>query len=246
MTRIWLAGLLRRHPARLLAAALGVGDRGGAAGLPGIVPDPLTGHHDRAGGAHRGRGLADPGHPDGDVPPRWPASSPASPGVQGSSAGRVRPHQRPDGETAVPAPRTPAPAWCSGCHRVTERCFPAEIRTLVGADTGVLLAQQTAANLHAAPGDTITIGRAGLPPARAVVAGVVDLPQANSLFQTVGAPSRGATHRAAGQRGAAPRRTVASAVRSAGRCAPRPGVHPNTRSAQPRLAAQTPPRPTPR
>ena len=25
MTRIWLAGLLRRHPARLLAAALGVG-----------------------------------------------------------------------------------------------------------------------------------------------------------------------------------------------------------------------------
>ena len=67
--------------------------------------------------------------------------------------------------------------------------FPGEIRTLVGADTGVLLAQQTAANLHAAPGDTVTIGRAGLPPAHAVVAGIVDLPEANSLFQTVGAPT---------------------------------------------------------
>ncbi len=66
--------------------------------------------------------------------------------------------------------------------------FPGEIRTLTGADSGVLLAQQTAANLHAAPGDTITIGRAGLPPASVTVAGIVDLPQANSLFQTVGAP----------------------------------------------------------
>lgn len=67
--------------------------------------------------------------------------------------------------------------------------FPGQIRTLAGADTGVLLAQQTAANLHAAPGDTITIGRAGLAPATVTVDGVVELPQANSLFQTVGAPS---------------------------------------------------------
>ena len=67
--------------------------------------------------------------------------------------------------------------------------FPGEIRTLAGADSGVLLAQQTAANLHAAPGDTITIGRAGLPPAPVTVAGIVDLPQADSLFQTVGAPA---------------------------------------------------------
>jgi putative ABC transport system permease protein len=67
--------------------------------------------------------------------------------------------------------------------------FPGQIRTLAGADTGVLLAQQTAANLHAVPGDSVTIGRAGLPPANVIVAGIVDLPQANSLFQTVGAPS---------------------------------------------------------
>ncbi|WP_327273786.1 ABC transporter permease [Streptomyces sp. NBC_01224] len=67
--------------------------------------------------------------------------------------------------------------------------FPGEIRLLAGREQGVLLAQQTAANLHAAPGDTITIKRAGgLPPVPVKVAGVVDLPFADSLFQKVGAP----------------------------------------------------------
>ena len=66
--------------------------------------------------------------------------------------------------------------------------FPGELRTLSGAGSGVLLAQQTAANLHAKPGDTISIGRQGLPAARVKVAGVVDLPQADSFFQQVGAP----------------------------------------------------------
>ncbi|MBV8960236.1 MAG: FtsX-like permease family protein [Actinobacteria bacterium] len=67
--------------------------------------------------------------------------------------------------------------------------FPGELRDLTGAGAGVLLAQQTAANLHAAPGDTVTVGRAGLPPVTVRVDGVVDLPQADSLFQSVGAPA---------------------------------------------------------
>ncbi|MEY2464200.1 MAG: putative transport system permease protein, partial [Acidimicrobiaceae bacterium] len=54
-----------------------------------------------------------------------------------------------------------------------ESTFPDAIRTLLGADNGVLLAQQTAANLHAKPGDTIAIGRTGLPAAKVTVAGVV-------------------------------------------------------------------------
>lgn len=66
--------------------------------------------------------------------------------------------------------------------------FPGEVRDLVGAPAGVLLAQQTAANLHAAPGDTVSIGRAGLDTVQVRIDGVVDLPQANSLFQKVGAP----------------------------------------------------------
>ncbi|MBJ7597702.1 MAG: ABC transporter permease [Candidatus Nephthysia bennettiae] len=69
------------------------------------------------------------------------------------------------------------------------RAFPGQIRALVGSPDGVLLTQQTAANLHAAPGDTVTVGRAGLAPASVQVGGVVELPQADTLFQQVGAPA---------------------------------------------------------
>ncbi|HEX3605647.1 MAG TPA: FtsX-like permease family protein [Candidatus Dormibacteraeota bacterium] len=65
--------------------------------------------------------------------------------------------------------------------------FGGMIRPLVGAATGVLVAQQTAANLHVRPGDTVSVGRAGSPPASLTVDGVVDLPHADSLFQRVGA-----------------------------------------------------------
>ncbi|MET7987679.1 FtsX-like permease family protein [Streptomyces sp. NPDC005281] len=68
--------------------------------------------------------------------------------------------------------------------------FADEIRTLAGSPNGVLLAQQTASNLHAAPGDTIDIGLPGVGRRQVTVDGVVDLPQADSLFQTVGAPSQ--------------------------------------------------------
>ncbi|MFF4786918.1 FtsX-like permease family protein [Streptomyces griseorubiginosus] len=68
--------------------------------------------------------------------------------------------------------------------------FPDAVRTLSGSSTGVLLAQQTASNLHAAPGDTIGIQLPGAGLHRVKVDGVVDLPQADSLFQTVGAPSQ--------------------------------------------------------
>jgi len=67
--------------------------------------------------------------------------------------------------------------------------FPGALRTLTGSTTGAVLAQQTAANLHAKPGDTVTIGRSGMAPARVTVTGVVELPQADSLFQQVGAPA---------------------------------------------------------
>ena len=67
--------------------------------------------------------------------------------------------------------------------------FPAQFRDLAGSSSGVLLFQQTAANLAAKPGDTFTIGRAGLTPVTVTVSGVVDIPQADSLFQTVGAPA---------------------------------------------------------
>ena len=55
--------------------------------------------------------------------------------------------------------------------------FPGQIRRLIGASEGVLLAQQTAANLHATVGDSIAIERAGLAPAEVKVDGIVDLPE---------------------------------------------------------------------
>ena len=63
-----------------------------------------------------------------------------------------------------------------------------EVRQLIGTSQGVLVAQQTAANLHVKVGDMVTIKRIGLPPVEVRVAGVVDLPYADSLFQTIGLP----------------------------------------------------------
>lgn len=68
-----------------------------------------------------------------------------------------------------------------------QEAFPAEIRTLVGQGD-VLLAQQTAANLHAQPGTIVSVKRPGLPPVDVRVDSIVDLPLADSLFQLVGAP----------------------------------------------------------
>jgi putative ABC transport system permease protein len=68
------------------------------------------------------------------------------------------------------------------------RTFPGVIRPLVGSRDGVLLAQQTAANLAATVGSTITIVPPGAAAVKVRVQGVVDLPTADSLFQAVGAP----------------------------------------------------------
>ncbi|NYH91114.1 putative ABC transport system permease protein [Actinopolymorpha rutila] len=70
------------------------------------------------------------------------------------------------------------------------RTFPGEVRLLAGSmrPGSVLLAQQTAANLHAQPGSLVRIGRSGLPSARVRVGGVVELPAADVLFHTIGAP----------------------------------------------------------
>jgi putative ABC transport system permease protein len=70
--------------------------------------------------------------------------------------------------------------------------FPQEVRLLSGSLDGVLIAQQTASNLHVSPGDTVTIDRVGLGPMTVKVAGVVDLPDADSLFQAVGLPPQAA------------------------------------------------------
>lgn len=86
--------------------------------------------------------------------------------------------------------QTTGPGVVLGIPADYQSVFAGEIRGLSGSSRGVLVAQQTASNLHVAPGDLVSVGRAGLPDARVRVDGVVDLPQADSLFQIVGAPAQ--------------------------------------------------------
>jgi len=85
--------------------------------------------------------------------------------------------------------QTTGPGKVLGLSAAYHTVFAAEIRPLTGAAQGVLVAQQTAAHLHVKEGDSVTIARIGLPPVQVKVGGIVDLPNADSLFQTVGAPA---------------------------------------------------------
>ena len=182
----WVGGLLRRRPLRLVGAAAGIAL---AVALLGSL------------GAFLGAAKADmTRRAVTGVGVDWQVE--AQPGADPTAvlaATRADAHV----STAVPVPfadtaglqatigattQSTGPGQVLGLPPGYARLFPAEIRVLAGRAEGVLLVQQTAANLHAAPGDTVDIGRAGQAPARVRVTGVVDLPQADSLFQKVGAP----------------------------------------------------------
>lgn len=86
--------------------------------------------------------------------------------------------------------QTTGPGKVLGIGALYQADFPKEIRLLSGSRKGVLIAQQTASNLHVGPGDQVSILRPGLPPVSVTVAGVVDLPDADSLFQGIGLPKQ--------------------------------------------------------
>ncbi|MGZ4528011.1 MAG: ABC transporter permease, partial [Mycobacterium sp.] len=185
MIRVWLAGLIRRQWAALLGAAAGVAVAVALIACLGtFLADSQATMTDRAvrsvtvdwqvelnpaATAETARVVAD------------------SPGVRAAVPVDFA-HTGGLSATTGSSTQTTGPGMALGLPPTYRTLFPGEIRTLTGADHGVLLAQQTAANLHAAVGDTITIGLAGMPPAPVTVAGIVELPQANSMFQTVGAP----------------------------------------------------------
>lgn len=85
--------------------------------------------------------------------------------------------------------QTTGPGKVLGIRTSYASAFPREIRWLTGARQGVLIAQQTAANLHVKEGDIVTIRRMGLPPVQVRIDGVIDLPAADSLFQAIGMPA---------------------------------------------------------
>ena len=181
MIGVWLSGLVRRRAARLAGAASGVAV---AVALLAVLGAFLaTSQASMTARAVR------------DVSVDWQVE------VQpGADPAAVLATVRATGGTHIALPvgfartsgmsadaLTTGPGVALGLPPGYRAAFPGELRTLAGADDGVLLAQQTAANLHAVPGSMILLGRAGLAPVPVRVDGVVDLPQANSLFQTVGA-----------------------------------------------------------
>jgi putative ABC transport system permease protein len=180
----WLGGLLRRRPGRLIGQSAGVAL---AVLLLAVLGTFFT--------ASRASMTA---QAVGAVPVDWQIQ--VSPGTSLSPASAIVAASRGVtaalpvgyGETSGLTSRnagtvqTTGPGVVLGLPRGYAAGFPGEIRPLVGAPTGVLLAQQTAANLGASVGSRVTIARPGQTKAPVTVDGVVDLPSADSLFQSIG------------------------------------------------------------
>ncbi len=187
MIRVWAIALLRRQPARLIGASVGVA-------IAVALLASLGAFLAHAKSTMTSRAVRSVSvdwqvqvQPGGDAT-KTAALVARTPNVRAS---------RTVGFTQVPAlsatsagtTQTTSTATVLGLPPSYATIFGGEIRPLTGSATGVLLAQQTASNLHAAPGSRVVIQRPGLPSVTVTVDGVVDLPQANSLFQKVGAPT---------------------------------------------------------
>ncbi|TDD05425.1 ABC transporter permease [Nonomuraea diastatica] len=178
MIFIWLRGLLTRRAGRLAAAAAGIAL---AVALPAMLGAFLA----SAKVTMTARSLQ-------RVPVDWQVEQQPGQALSVPMPGTSREvdfaridgfESRQGGQTL-----TTGAGQILGLPADYAAAFPGELRMLAGTAKGPLLAQQTAANLHAAPGATVTVRRPGLPDAAVTVTGVVELPAADSLFQRVGAP----------------------------------------------------------
>ncbi|MEY2400315.1 MAG: putative transport system permease protein [Ilumatobacteraceae bacterium] len=182
----WIGAMLRRRTTRLAATAAGVAL---AVGLLASLGAFLS-----ASKAHMTRSAIDTVAVDWQVEVQ-PVGDPAAVAAQVASAPHVVASDVVQFATTTGfestksgTTRTTGAGQVLGISNSYRQLFSGEIRDLAGDNNGVLLFQQTAANLGAVPGDTISIARDGLPPVSVAVSGIVDLPQADSLFQKVGAP----------------------------------------------------------
>jgi putative ABC transport system permease protein len=183
----WLAGLIARRRARMLATTVGAGL---AVALLASIGSFIAGAQaamtarsaarvavdwqvEAAAGANPGAVLK--------TVRGWPGTMAAQPVEYATTTGLSA--------TTGGSTQTTGGGVVVGIPSGYAATFPGELRPLSGTASGVLLSQQAAANLHAGPGDTVSVGRPGLPPVSVRVSGVTDLPQADSLFQAVAAPA---------------------------------------------------------
>ncbi len=190
-TTTWLSGLVRRRYGRMLPAVLGVSLTVALLAILGIFINASAATMTR-------RAL-------GDVPVDWQVE--IVPGANIDSVAQ-RLHEsarvttvdtvgyadvssftaRLGGNTLGSTTQTTGEGKVLGVTPTYWKDFPAQLRPMLGSSEGILIAQQTAANLNVTVGDTVSISRIGLPTVTARVDGVVDLPQADALFQAVGVP----------------------------------------------------------
>lgn len=189
--RLWLGGLLRRRSLELLTAAVSIAVTVAfVASLGAFVTQSHAALTVRAGAS---------------VPVDWQVQvTPQGhvgtvmrevrriPGIQAVEHVSFA-HVRSLSASGPQGARTTGSAYVVALPASYAATFPGELRHLLGRRTGVLLFQQTAANLATEPGGVVRVHTAS--GSRAVtVAGVVDLPAEDSFFQVVGlAPGAGAS-----------------------------------------------------
>ncbi|MEA2761258.1 MAG: putative transport system permease protein [Gemmatimonadaceae bacterium] len=188
---IWLSGLVRRRYGRMLPAVLGVSLTIALLSILGIFINASAATMTR-------RAL-------GDVPIDWQIEL-----ARGASIDSVQQKlnetvtmraldsvgyadvsgftARSGGNTLGSTTQTTGEGKVLGITANYWKDFPGLLRPMLGAAEGILIAQQTAANLHVSVGDTITVSRMGLPTVTTRIDGIVDLPQADALFQAIGVP----------------------------------------------------------
>jgi putative ABC transport system permease protein len=186
MIAAWLAGLMRARTGTVIGTVAGV------AITVGLIV--------ALGAFMRSSAAEMTAHATSDVPIDWQAELVPSPSIdtiadEMRSAARIARtaivgYAATDGfeATSGGTVQVTGPGKVLGLDPSYLGAFPGNIRPLLGQLEGTLIAQQTAANLHVAPGDTVTIHRPGLPDARVTIDGVVDLPNADSMFQAIGVP----------------------------------------------------------
>ena len=183
----WLSGLVRRRYGRMLPAILGVSLTIALLAILGIFINASAATMTQ-------RAL-------GDVPVDWqvevvPSADVAAVQQELVKTGHARTvdpvgYADVSGFTAVSGgtTQTTGAGKVLGITPTYWKDFPAQLRPMLGRTDGILIAQQTAANLHVSVGDNISVIRTGLSPVVTRIDGVIDLPQADALFQAVGVPA---------------------------------------------------------
>ncbi|GAA4244534.1 hypothetical protein GCM10022255_007960 [Dactylosporangium darangshiense] len=179
---IWIAGLLRRRAGRIAATAAGIATAVALLATVGaflgtaqasmtrraVAPVEVDWQVVLAPGADVATALANTRAEPG-VATALPVRYADVPALSSSEAGTVS---------------TTGAAVVLGLPPDYRTTFPGQLRNLAGTSDGALLAQQTAANLRAVPGTVLTIERPGLAAAHVTVAGIVDLPHADTMLAT--------------------------------------------------------------